>query len=499
MVVRLVKLITLTCLMLVTTSIQAKVDFAASVSTQKVELGKTFTLTLASTGGTGQLSSINFTELARDFHINKSANIEYNEQLNRQHWKLRLTAYNKGQQAIPSLLFNNLRSEIIQINVTDAIDKKTGTPIHLVTQISNQQPWVRQQVLVNIQLKTNIARAKLRLNKAKIKNTFTQTLDINHELISSEQSTQHHYHTGWAVFPLISGKTYIKLPAVELIRDGVTTHRFYHAPFNLEVTALPLYIPATIPVGRIELRNDSSYQYFISEKLYEYKIRLTGHNMLVSHLPNLSNQMSSTPSLRIYPAATIRTQTNTYSGLTSTIEYSFPVKTLKQGATRLEKIRLSYFDPETGTLKTTYHSNLGLLSMNKWLSWLLAVVLIIILIYFFKLILTRTSQYYTKLRTYVDAIKLIKNDCTPQQLRNAMALLSTAEGFSPNITFGAWFKSVPRINQPGDCLDAINELFYKKSGLETKTKVTENIASTILNIAFSNQPVLRYFIRLRTN
>ncbi len=491
MVVRLVKLILLTYLMLVATCIHAKVEFTASVSTQKVELGKAFTLTLAASGGMGQLSSIDFTELARYFHINKSANIDYDEQLKQQRWKLRLTAYKKGQQAIPSLLFNNLRSESIQINITDAIDKKTGTPIHLITQVSNKQPWVRQQVLVIFRLKTNIVRAQLRLNKSKIKNTITQALEINHELISSEESTQHHYHTGWVVFPLTSGKTHVKLPAVELIRDGVTTHRFYHAPIDLEVKALPLYIPTTIPVGRTELSSDSSFQFFINEKLYEYKIRLTGHNMLASHLPNLNNQMSSTPSLRIYPATKTSTQRNTYRGLTSSIEYNFPVKTLKQGATRLEKIRLSYFDPETGTLKTTYHSSLGLLSVNKWLSWLLAVVLLIFLTYLFKLILTSASQYYKKLHAYAHAIKLIKNDCTPQQLRNAMALLSTAEGFSPNITFAAWFNAVPRNNQPSDCLAAINELFYKKSGLEAKTRVTENIATTILNIALANQPILR--------
>jgi len=492
MVTRLLYLALISNMFLFASNLYAEINFSVNVSTHKVELGKTFTLTLTAQNELPKLNNIDLNQLALHFHINTTANIEYNEQTRLQSWKLRLTPYNKGLHKIPSLYFNSMHSEALPITVTEAIDKKTGTPINLETQVSTHTPWVREQVLINFHLQTNIERAQIKVAETKLDNTVIQRLDVGYDNLATTPSTTHYYQTGWAIFPLASGNIKITLPPVELIRDGVTTHRFYHAPIDLIVRALPLYIPSTIPVGLIELSIDSTTKYFINENLYEYKIILTGKNILADNLPDISNQMASDKSIRIYPANTRTNQNNAHNGIISNIEYVFPVKALRQGTINLADIKLSYFDTTSGTLKTYQHPNLSLLSVNKWLSWLLTVIIIILLAMISKLIINRAIRYYKKMRTYLQAIKILRQSCTLEQLKISLALLSSAEGHSMNITPRSWFNTVPRKNQPmNDITEEINKLFYRNR----KDTVAEKITKSILSIALSNQPFLRWLYR----
>lgn len=489
MISRYITSILLTGLFLLTTCLHAASSFTATFSAKEVELGKAITLVLSTSGTKPALNSIKLNILETYFHVNTSADVEFNEQTGRQTWKLRLTPYNTGKIKLPSLLFNNEHNQAITLTVTEAIDKKTGTPIRLLAHVSSKQPWMREQVLFSVHLKTNMPRAQLKLTSATVENAIVEQLDIHHGYIDTDPHLPHHYKTGWAVFPLASGKIKVTLPAVELIRDGVTTHHFYPAPLELDVQALPLYIPATIPVGKIELSNEHSIRYVLQNSLDDYKLSLTGQNILLRNLPEITNQINSNQAIRVYPETTKTIQTNTYNGITSRINYVIPVKALAQGHSRLDDIRLTYFDPVSGTLKTHYQPNLILLSINTWLAWLFTIVALILSGYALLKLIQWLLRFREKIISYSTAIVSLQLPCTPEELKTAISLMSRAEGYSANVTLQSWFDTIKYAEPDGAFKEELSRLLY----VERPATVPLKLREKMLKIAFANVPIVRWF------
>lgn len=492
MVSRYLTSVFLICLFMFAANSHAASNFTATFTSSEVELGRAITLILSAPGATPELNTINLEEFETYFHINTSSDVEFDEQNGQQTWKLRLTPYNTGTTELAPLVFNNEYSQSSSLNVTDAIDKKTGTPISLSTHVSSTQPWVREQVLLSIHLQTSIPRAQFKLGPATVANTIVEKLNVHHNQEPELNHSPHNYKIGWAIFPLAPGKMKITLPPVELIRDGVTTHRFYNAPFELNVQALPLYIPATIPVGRIELSSAHTIKYLLQNNLDEYKLSLTGQNMLLTNLPDITSQITSNRSIRVYPETTNTTQTNTHKGIVSQINYIIPIKALKQGYSGLDDIRLTYFDPVSGTLKVYNQSNLILLSINTWLAWLFTILIFTLVIYVLFKLIQWLLKFREKIIAYSNAITSLQIQCTPEELKTSISLMSGAEGYSTNVTLQSWIDTIKYARPEIAFTEEINRLLY----MERPEKVPLNIRERMLKIAFANIPIARWFYRV---
>lgn len=476
-------------LQLLATSSVAMSVFNAAVTSNEVQYGKSVTLTLSAADTGTRLNNIDLRELEAIFYVDKKADITVDEQTGMQHWKLRLSPYHKGKLIIPSLYFNQTRSQPIELKVSDALDIKTGTPIRITRQLSTQQPWLREQVLVSYQLQTQFPRAQIKVAETKAKHALIQALDIDYKIV---EAATHDYRTGWAIFPLKAGQMHIKLPPVELVRDGVTTHRFYTPPVNLAVQALPLYIPATIPVGTVQLEMKQRERYLLQNSLADYRLSLVGDRILAINLPEISNQISSTRAIRIYPETRQVTQENTATGINSRVNYQFPVKVLDQGHARLDEIRLSYFDTSNGTLRTHTYPNLSVLSINKWLMWLLVVILLVFMA-LAAIKLTRwLTRFYHKLRLYLQAIKQLKTDCSPEQLKGSIAILSHADGHSANTTIDNWFETVTGRIKTDTLRDELRRLLYQ----QRPVSVPQTIREEVLKIAYANLPIIGLFNKI---
>ena len=237
--------------------INAEPVFTTAISTDTIQLGKSFSLTLSTSSSAKNLNAIDLGTLKKTFYINPTSDITFDESTGYYNRKLRLIAYQTGITHIPELKFNGQTSKPHIITVIHPIDDKTHTPIQLQANVSNYQPWLREQTLVTYNITTHFARAQIKTIPLNQPNVLTQELEVIRNQ-SNLQST-YRYKTGWAVFPVITGKLEITLPPIELVRDGVTTHQFYHPPISLDVKPLPLYVPATIPVGNVTFTNRSQF------------------------------------------------------------------------------------------------------------------------------------------------------------------------------------------------------------------------------------------------
>jgi hypothetical protein len=132
MVRRIILILLTSCL---GTFVQAQTDFQVGfmpdTANAHIELGKPLWLELSTNQTTPSLNTIDFSELGKQFHLDKSLPINIDPKLGRQHWRLRLYAYGTGTKTIPPLLYAQARSTALNIEVKDAIDPKTNTPIKL--------------------------------------------------------------------------------------------------------------------------------------------------------------------------------------------------------------------------------------------------------------------------------------------------------------------------------------------------------------------------------
>jgi hypothetical protein len=471
----------------------AEVQFSAAVSTDRIQLGKSFSLTLTTNVSLPRLDSINLDELSKDFHVNTDNNISDDQRNGGQSWKLRLSPYQQGKLMIPTLFFNGVKSTFIPIQVAMPVDNKTGTPIVVGSQLSTHQPWTRQQVLFTFRVETLMPDAQFNTDPVEGKDLIAQVLKTQ-STYQDEQKLTHHYTTGWAFFALTAGKQQIKLPPLTLTRDGVVTHRFFHRPIVLEVKPLPVYIPSTIPVGQLALQHADQQRYLIQGRLTNYQFSLIGQNLLTDFMPDMTQQVRSSSDVRFYPETTRTSQTNKTNGIVSRVDYRIPFKPLNQGYAQLEDFKLAFFEPDSGRLMTRDSPAIHTLALNKWLVWSFLIMSAVIVSYYFIRLFKYFVKIYKRLSLRQQAIKLLSPDCSIHDLRKAIALLSMANGHPANTTPSRWFN---QISTSVACIDTklmtnLNQLCYKAQPASVPLTVRKNLMSIVL----TESVLLRYYYRI---
>jgi hypothetical protein len=314
-----------------------------------------------------------------------------------------------------------------------------------------------------------------------------QELDVDHVQVRREQLS-HQYKTGWAIFPLIQKKLVVTLPPVELVRDGVTTHHFYMPPVELDVRPLPVYIPATIPVGHVYIQDSEQLRFLQEDELANHDLSIFGDNLRVTSLPDISHQFRSTRSIKLYPASSHPVQINSAAGITSHIDYSIPFKPVQQGYSAINDLIISYFDTTNGILVSRHYPSIYLFSLNKWIIWVLMCLLAVTLVYAMKKLLLLLIRFNRKRSDYNRAMRILNKNCTPDDILSAIRLLAVINGNSANITLQHWFSGLPDrvVESNTHLLKQLNSLLYKNR----PELVTTETRRAILTIANNCVPLL---------
>lgn len=445
----------------------------AKLSHSNLELGKHTRLILSAPESFPPLDTINLDTLKPIFYIDNISEVEIVQ--GRQVMKLRLSAYHIGEQTISALKFNKSYTQPITFAVTDAVDPKSNLPIYINYSISTTSPWVRQQVLALYTLTS-----RLKLYDLKLASFNQSSIDSNDLIIQETKAIDTYiYKTGYAVFNLAAGQQTLNLPALVLKRDGTTSHRFYPPPYKLTVKALPLYLPATVPVGSLTLETDRPFQFNLTQRLTHNKFSLIGNNIQPAALPFLSNQLDSTESIQTYPDTKIQSLFNDVTGLTSKIQYTLPLKPISQGILQLEPIRLLNFDPERGVLLAAEHSLPVLLSLNLWVTILLILIFIFLLIILlYKLYIKMRFQVHRYLK-YQLAIQYLSNTSDPLIVREVLQLISQAEGEQSNMTPDSWLNKMTNTASKNALQIPLNRMLYRQSGSEDKNTLITSLIKII--------------------
>ena len=350
-----------------------------------------------------------------------------------------------------AILLGGLIAALLLITTTISMKvwANDKTPQVNVT-LSANQVWQRQQVILTLEVKTQDPFARLESGLFKQESFSITPLSTSEKKDDSKDKKQHKETNTppytltkkWAIHPFISGTHPLKLPRIRYRpnRGRIITLDIPNP--TLKVRALPLYIPPTMPIGKISLSHIS-----LSDKqskglaniitpnnLYQWTITVTGKGVARQNMPPVSRQLVSTDSYEIFPAQRSQKTIETEQGVTQVIQYDIPIKATKSGIPSLPTIEVQYFDTTTGKLSTTQLDPPFLMALNKYLQWLIALVIIAILITLLIVASQKIKKRLKQILNYRQALQSLEKASTYEQVRIALNEIAQVKkwGKQPN-------------------------------------------------------------------
>jgi hypothetical protein len=295
-----------------------------------------------------------------------------------------------------------------------------------------------------------------------------------------------------AAVPKKTGFQTLQLPLVKYQRDGVTTHRFSPPEINIDVRPLPLFVPPTMPIGVLTIQMDKPESFFLIRdelELLTLRIQTDGNNVM-GH-SHLLRQFSSGEKLSFYPS---QVTDGKGIGLNERV-YQIPMEPRRMGLLSMPSIRVQYFDPLSGKIKTVDYSLGWYLVVNWWVVYLsiavasLSLLLVIVRIYRF------LKYKYRKLKLYRSAEQGILHAETVEEMKLGLKLVSGLEGWPENITLASWLSRWQA--RYGDCKpvsEGISKL-QQKCYAHVDIPVDE-IKHLLVSICYHQMPILKFSRRV---
>lgn len=414
----------------------AAAGLTASVDRQQIEFGKSLILTLSSKQSGVILESVDL-ELLHDQFVIEPLNHRLVDKNGMQQRQWRLYPRQPGRLTIPALRAGYVESDPLSIEVTSAIDPRDRQPVDVTFSVSSESVRLREAVYIHMTLETGSPIVVLEQAPVMQEGLTIEKMQSRHTPSGNDRQRYRH-HTGWVVIPRRDGKTRLQLPAVQFVRDGITTHRFYPPRLELDVRSLPHYLPPGIPVGRLSMHIPDTYWFVFTSELEYLTLNLTGHDMGQQDLPVLERQLASSEALSLYPVRRTVQQTTAGGNLTSQADYEIPFRVNSIGHVTLPELRLDYFDPEQGKLLTQKVAGIEFYAINKTIFYLVAGGFLIGLWRLGNRIWPAIGKLVSRWRTYSRVLDDLPNTPSGNGLLMLLRDIAVAEGWSANITPSQW-------------------------------------------------------------
>ncbi len=296
------------------------------------------------------------------------------------------------------------------------------------------QAWQRQQVIVTIDVQTNDPFARLQVDSFKQQGLSIETLPVP-LTTQIKDSPSYVLSKKWVVYPLYSGNYTLNLPRVRYRPNRGSIKTLTTPSLLLQVKPLPLYVPPTMPVGKIILQSTWNHGLFVgTKKIVNWQINIQGEGVYRQTMPPLKRKVISTKSLLVLPVQTRHEMKTDNHGINHQFIYSIPLKAHQNGRLNLPEIAVQYFDPELGKLQKAQLNRPFVIALHKALQWILGLVLLAGLITLLVVISQKIKTHINTLTRKRDALRLLEQAKTYQQVRNALNQFSEVLELGSNLT-----------------------------------------------------------------
>lgn len=373
--------------------------------------------------------------------------------------KFKIYPRQTGSVLIPAISTKNVSSQEKMILVTKG---KTSTPLII---LPKNKPYEQQQIIVQVKVLSTDSNSRLSIDKKPVIDNFV-SIPLSFER-SKNKEGMYELKIGWAITALKSGQINLKLPPVDYSVSGVSRKKFFLPSKRLNIKTLPLYLPPTIPIGKISIQSELSQNGLLqSNSIAYWNIKLTGNLNDSYKLPPILRQVKSNSQIKFLPVNSTRSTKITNNSLTSIVNHSIPFKALKSGSITLPEIQLQYFDPVNGKINVLTHKNKGAFVLNLFWRILFSLLLTLIFIYIFRRSYKSWERFKFSQAKKEQAIHVL-NDNKVESIRESLRLLTEAEYWPQNITITQWgeyWKNKYQVNDGfDDFIETLSSCFYSAS------------------------------------
>jgi hypothetical protein len=341
--------------------------------------------------------------------------------------RLKLYPRRTGKIIIPPLSSNNVYSEEKILHITDG---NTDTP---KIKLSTTEPYERQQIIVQFSIISNDSTSRLSLSEnIDISGFESQSLPFKR---TQNKDGKYLLQIGLALSALRSGLLKLELPAIEYSVSGVSRKQFYFPTKKVTVKPLPLYLPPTIPVGRISIESKSSSTYLIkTDSIYYWNIKLSGELINTYQLPAILRQIKSNSNIKFFPVDSKRSAIKKTSNLTKIVNHSIPFKVFDSGSLKLPAIHFQQFDPVTGKIEKTILQSDDIFALSLLWRSILSIFIISVTSYIINLIYKIWKRFIYSKHMREQAIQILNKEENIGRIRESIRFLAKSEHWPKNIT-----------------------------------------------------------------
>lgn len=373
--------------------------------------------------------------------------------------KFKIYPRQTGSVRIPGISTKNVSSQEKIILVTKG---KTSSPLII---LPKNIPYEQQQTIIQVKVLSADSSSRLSIDKNPIIEDFaSKPLPFER---SKNKEGMYVLKTGWALTALKSGQLNLKLPPVEYSVSGVSRKKFFLPSKLINIKALPLYLPPTIPIGKISIQSELSQNGLLqSDSISYWNIKLTGNLNNSYKLPPILRQIKSNSQIKFLPVNSTRSIKTTNNSLISVVNHSIPFKALKSGFLAFPEIQLQYFDPTNGKINTLTHKAKGAFVLSLFWRIFSSLLIVLIFIYISRISYKKWKSFKFSQAKREHAIQALQ-DNKIEGIRESIRLLIESEYWPQNITvtqWGEYWKNKYRVNNGfDDFIKTLSSYFYSTS------------------------------------
>lgn len=394
-----------------------------SVFPQKVMLGEPVILIITGDNIESDFEKVNKDSIRNSFEI---FDVEGNSD------RLRLTLYPRqtGQLSFPAI-----RQGRIQFNGT-IIEVEKNPEVFIDWKAPPSQAYVQQFISWGTEVKVKDAAFEVTMNRHP---HFNAALTHRFETMAVGQSQTLSGKTEMFVMGISSekaGRFKVRSPMIRIKNSGQRPWLFFDETHFIEFKPIPSYLPAFMPIGEIKISAKPVSFWLEEDRLYEWELKLTGKNLFINTLPDLTQQLWGGNAIEWMTPEIKKEEAMTSEGVVSEMTFQQPFRVAKLGVYVLPDMRVTYFDPETGKLADQTLSGQVIVSVPAFVIWILQTMVLLMVVVLLLLIIVLLNQWLSKIRLLVK-LNAAQNN---QQIWRAILVWSNGNLASApgNISFGRW-------------------------------------------------------------
>ncbi|HKK05505.1 MAG TPA: hypothetical protein VKA50_06610 [Gammaproteobacteria bacterium] len=329
-------------------------------------LGHPLHLRLRAVGAPQPLAGISLAPLRSNFHVQDVA--AGHDRVRRGGRRLAvdtldITLYplHSGRLSVPALHLGTWasRPETIQVAAVGS----PGSVIRVRSGIGQTAPWVRQEILVYIDVYDDGGGVLAELPAWHPPGAFVRRLDTQRRRVREDGVAYNVTRLAWAVMPLRAGPLDLEFPLLRVrSRERFGKRLLYPvSAIHLQARPLPSYLPPRVPVGQVTIRSDPPAGRLWPGRTYLWHLDVSGRGLDAAGLrallaPQLRRMLepgaSGSDGVKLYQPLYERRPVDKGEPLRQTFRVSIPLSIGDPGTHRLASLHVPFVEVRTGRLET---------------------------------------------------------------------------------------------------------------------------------------------------